>query len=235
MVAFPLIVKKIKNKERAKKAIIYSLVGLIAFFEIIVRFVYLMKRYHLHTPDMNGLGVVWIMLPKPWCAISCAVLIAAVFVKKKFFYNYASLSALLCAVIFFAYPGVGFNNQYIMFLNLYSIVTHALLLVTAITMITLKYTDFTYRGIWKTAVAFALTFIYGLVEIFVLKIQTDPMYFMPNGDIQAGILHISYRLYLFMYIAFIVIYVNAFYLVSDRKNVALVFRRIFHKEKNENQ
>ena len=71
-----------------------------------------------------------------------------------------------------------------------------------------------------------------MLEIFVLKIQSDPMYFMPNGDIQAGILNINYGLYLFMYIAFLALYVNVFYLVAEKRRVANVFRRIFRKAQN---
>ena len=217
--AFYYTVKASKNKDKAKRIIVYSLVGLIAFFEIMSRIVYIIKLYVLKTPDMQGLDMLWIIIPKPWCAVSCWVLIASVFVNKKFFYNYASLSALICSVIFFAYPGVGFNNQYILFDNLYSITTHALLLTTSITLITLKFTEFKYREIWKVGIAFAATFMYGLLQIYVLKTQLDPMYFMPNGDIQAGILKISYGLYLFLYIAFILVYVNAFYLIQDRESV----------------
>lgn len=219
ILAFYFIVKKSANKIKARNRILCTLTGLIAFFEIMIRFVYFMKLYYFHQPQMDGTGPVWILLPRPWCAISCWLLIACPFVKKSFFYNFASLSALLCSVIFFAYPGVGYNNQIILFENLYSIVTHALLLTTAITLIVLKFTDFRYKEIWKLAICFVLTFIYGLIQIYVLKVHHDPMYFMPDGDIQAGILKISYGLYLLLYCALIVVYVNAFHLIQDRKTV----------------
>ena len=132
-------------------------------------------------------------------------------------------------MIFFSYPGVGFNNKYILFDNLYSICTHALLLTTAITMIVLRFTEFKYREIWKLGICFLLTFVYGLVQIYFLKTITDPMYFMPNGDIQAGILHISHGLYLFLYITFLLVYINAFYLVEDRKNVKEFICRLLSK------
>ena len=96
-----------------------------------------------------ALDALWIIIPKPWCAVSCWLLIACVFVKKSWFYNFASLSALLCSVIFFSYPGVGYNNEHLLFENWYSILTHALLLTMSITLIVLKFTDFRYREIWK--------------------------------------------------------------------------------------
>lgn len=226
IIAFYFIVKKSENKERARKIIVYSLVCAILFFEIMIRIVYSVKLYVLHQECMNGVTALWIILPKPWCAIACWVLMASVVVNKPFFYNYASLSALLCSVIYFAYPGVGFNNEHLLFENWYSILTHALLLTTSITLVTLKFTEFKYKNIWKVAIAFALTYVYGLIEIFVLKVFADPMYFMPEGDIQAGILHISYGLYLFLYIALILIYVNAFYLIGDRENVKRFFSKI---------
>lgn len=230
IVSFHYIVKRAANQEKAKAAILYTLAGLIAFFEVMIRFVYFMKLYYFRHPSMAGTGVLWILIPKPWCAISCWLLIACVFVKKPFFYNFASLSGLLCAVIFFAYPGVGYNNEIILFENLYSIVTHALLLTMSITLIVLKATDFKYKHMGKLALCFALTFVYGLVQIFLLKTQEDPMYFMPNGDIQADILNISYGLYLFLYILLIVVYVNIFHLIGDKATVKKLFKKRSGKE-----
>jgi len=226
IVASHFIVKAAKDKEKTRHIILYTLTGAIAFFEVMIRFVYYMKLYYFHQPVMDGTGFWWILIPKPWCAIACWLLIACAFVKKSWFYNFASLSALLCSVIFFAYPGVGYNNEIILFENLYSIVTHALLLTTSITLIVLKFTNFVYREIWKVAVGFILTFAYGLLQIFVLKTQNDPMYFMPGGDIQAGILNIPYELYLALYTSVILVYVNSFYLVHGKESVKAFFRRL---------
>ena len=225
IIGFYYITKYARKPERAKKAIFYTLLGAIAFFEIMIRFVQCMKLYYFHQPCMDGITLIWIILPKPWCAISCWALIASAFVKKQFFYNYASLSALLCSVIFFIYPGVGYNNEYLLFENWYSILTHALLLTTSITMMVLKITDFKYREYWKLAVGFVLTFVYGLIEIYILKIQTDPLYFMPDGDIQADILHMNYGLYLFCYILLILVYTNIPYLIGDKAAVRQLFKK----------
>lgn len=225
IVGFYFLVKHVQNKELTKKIIVITLASLIFFFELTSRIVYFLMN-HL---ELGNFSVLWILLPKPWCAISCWVLMAAVVVNKRFFYNFASLSALLCSLVYFSYPGVGFNNEYILYFNLYSIVTHALLLITSITFIVLGFTKFEYKGIWKVAICFAATFLYAFFEIFVLKIERDPLYFMPNGDIQAGILRISYGLYLFLYITVMLIYINAFYLVQDRKNVKSFFAKILKK------
>ena len=225
IIVFNLIVKHSHNKDAAKKIIVYALVGAIAFFEIMIRFVRCVNLYYFHQQGMEGVTLLWIMLPRPWCAISCWALIASVFVKKTFFNNYASLSALLCSVIFFIYPGVGFNNVHLLFDNWYSILTHALLLTTSITLMTFKYADFKYKLLWKVAVCFLLTFGYAFIEVFVLHIHTDPLYFMPNGDIQAGILRISYGLYLFGYIALILIYINTAHMIGDKETVKKFFAR----------
>lgn len=224
IIIFRYAAKKAADPEKTKSRILCTLAGLIAFFEVMIRFVYFMKLYYFNYPEMAGTGALWILIPKPWCAVSCWLLIACVFVKKAFFYNFASLSGLLCAVIFFAYPGVGYNNEIILFENLYSIVTHALLLTMSITLIVLKVTDFRYKHMGKLAICFALTYIYGLIQVFWLKTQEDPMYFMPNGDIQADILNISYGLYLFLYILLIVVYVNAFHLIGDKAAVKAFFK-----------
>ncbi len=219
IMGFYYIVKYAKNRERAKKIILFSLVSAIAFFEIMIRFVHCVKLYVLHLPEMQGVTLLWIILPKPWCAVACWSLIASAFIKKPFFYNFASLSALLCSVIFFIYPGVGFNNEHLLFENWYSILTHALLLTTSITMMTLKYTEFKYREFWKVALGIVLVMVYALIEIYVLKIQTDPMYFMPGGDIQADILRLDYGVYLAGYISVILIYINVPYLIADKESV----------------
>lgn len=214
IVGLYFIVRYSKNKEKARKIIIIVLASLILFFEVMMRVV----RFHNYYNELTFRQAMWILLPRPWCAISCWALMISVLVDKKFFYNYASLSALLCAIMFFACPGVGFNNQIILFENLYSIVTHALLLIMSVSLITLKFADFRYKGIWKEAICFVVTVLYSLVMIYV-GFERDPMYFMPNGDIQAGILGISYGLYLPLYILFVLLYINAFYLVTERKTI----------------
>ena len=230
IVGFYFLVRHAKNKEKTRKVILYTLSGSVLFFEVTIRIVNLLKRFVFHIEDyVSDLSAFEILIPRPWCAISCWLLIACVFVNKKFFYNFASLSALLCSAIFFAYPGVGFNSQYLLFDNWYSILTHALLLTTSITLIVLKFTDFKYKDFWKVALGFIATFVYGFIEIFVFKSYGDPMYFMPNGDIQAGILKISYGLYLFLYITLIVVYVNVFYLIGDKANVKTFVQKVKEK------
>ena len=224
IVILTAIVKKSK-KENIKYIILYTLSALIIFFEICQRVVYFVRLYYFNVPDMQGLNAFWIMIPKPWCAVSCWLMIAAPFVNKKFFYNFSSISGLLCTLIFFAYPGVGFNNEYIMFSNLYSIVTHSLLLISSIYLITTNFTNFRYKEIWKIYICFCITFIYGLLEIFVFKTFNDPMYFMPNGDIQANILKISYPLYITLYIIVINIFINIFYLINDRKSILKLIKK----------
>ena len=233
IIGFSILVKHSSNKGRTKNTIVFSLVGAIAFFEVMIRFVQCVKLYHLHLPEMAGINMLWIILPKPWCAVSCWALIASAFIKKPFFYNYASLSAFLCSVVFFIYPGVGFNNVYLLFENWYSILTHALLLTTSITLITFKYTEFKYKELWKVATCFVLTFAYAFAEIFVLQIQTDPMYFMPNGDIQADILRIPYGLYLAGYIVVIFVYINTAYMIGDWETVKRFFAGIRRKRTQE--
>ncbi len=233
VVAFYFIVKYAKNKEKTRNIIIWTLALSIFFFELTSRALYAVKLYVLAQPEMAGLDGLWILMPKPWCAIACWALMASVLIKKDYFYNYASLSALLCSVIFFAYPGVGFNNENLLFFNWYSILTHALLLITSLSLIVLKFTSFEYKNFPKLSLCFGLTFLYGLLEIFVLDLHVDPMYFMPNGDIQANILKIDYALYLLLYILLIVTYINAFYLISDRKNVKAFFKKLKKTKSNQ--
>lgn len=215
-----------RNKsEKAKRIVLWVLAALILVFELTRRIVNLIKN-----TNWDATSVLYILLPRPWCAISCWATMISVLVNKKFFYNFASATSLICAIIFFAYPSVGFNNKYILFENLYSIATHSLILITSILLITLKFTKFEYKNIWKEAICFAVLLVYVFLEIYVLKIEGDPMYFMPNNDVM-DILSISYGAYLPLYILFMLVYLNAFYLIDDRKSVKSVFVR---KKKVEN-
>lgn len=203
-----------KKSVKARRIVLWVLVGLILLFEIARRIINFCKA----TGPFSAHDVLHILLPRPWCAISCWALIIATIFNKKFLYNFASITSLLCALIFFAYPGVGFNNKYILFENLYSIGTHSLILVVSILMITLKFAHFEYKNIWKESICFVVLLAYAFLEIYALKIESDPMYFMPNNDLQ-DILGISYGAFLPLYILFLLVYFNIFYLIGDRKTV----------------
>jgi len=209
IVALALIFRS-KNK-KAKEIVIFVLAMIILFLEITRR----VKNLILHGfGDVDQL--LYILLPRPWCAISCWMIISSVFVKKKFFYNITSITSLLCAVIFFAYPGAGFNDVYILFENVYSISTHALLLITSITMITLKAVDFKYvrekESMIYEMITLAGIFAYAFLEIYVLKVESDPLYFMPDNDVME-ILGVSHPIYIIIYILFLGLWVNSFYLI----------------------
>ena len=220
IIGIAFIYKYSKNKEKTRKIILFTLAGILLFFDIVIKFV----RFHNYWNQLTFKQVMWILLPRPWCAISGWSLILCGVVNKNFFYNYASTTALLCAIMFFICPGVGYNNKYILFDNLYSIVTHCVLLIMSISLITLRYADFRYtKHIWKEALALILTIIYAIIMI-ILKFESDPMYFMPNGDIQTGILGISYILYIILYVVFLLLYFNTFYIITERTKIKNIFK-----------
>lgn len=193
-----------KKDDRARRIVLWVLVGLILLFEIARRCINFAKM-----SDYNFTSIMHLLLPRPWCAISCWALIISAIVNKKSFYNFACISSLLCAIIFFAYPGVGFKSPYLGFDDLYSIATHCLLLITSISLITLKFTDFKFKDFWKVAVLYGLTLAYSFLEIYVLKIENDPMYFMPGNDVQE-IIGLSNQVYILVYAIFTIIYFNLF-------------------------
>ena len=45
IISFYFLVKKVENKDKARKIIIYTLASLILFFEVASRIVYFIKRY----------------------------------------------------------------------------------------------------------------------------------------------------------------------------------------------
>lgn len=202
-----------KKSEKTKRIFLLVITAVILFFEIARRIINFCKG-----ADFTVNSVLHILLPRPGCAISCWLVILAVIVNKKFFYNFASIISIICAVIFFAYPGVGFNNEYILFENLYSIITHSLFFTVAICFITLKFTDFKYKGAWKELICLAVMIVYVWLESQILKIESDPFYCLPGNDIQE-IVSLAYGAFITIYLIFVAIYFNIFYLIGDRKNI----------------
>ncbi len=213
-----LLSKKRVQDDKYRRLVILVLASLILFFEISRRIINLIKT---DTHTLNSLLTT--LLPRPWCAISCWMVIIAVFVNKKFFYNFASITSILCGLIFFAYPGAGFNHKYILFENLYSIATHSLFFITAILFITLKFTDFKFKGMWKELICLGGVYVYGAIETWILRIEGDPLYYLPNNEIME-IFGMEYLPFLIGYILFIAVFCLSFYLIQNRKTL---FKRCY--------
>ena len=209
-----------KDNLKAKRILLFVIAGIILFFELSRRAIFFFKNETYET-----IKVLKTLFPRPWCAISCWVCMIATVVNKKFFYNFASITSLLCALVFFAYPSVGFTNEYILFENLYSIVSHSCFLILALLFITLKFTDFKFKTMWKELICLGCVYVYGIFETFILKIEHDPLYCRDNNEIM-GIFGMSYGLYIFMYVAFITVFWLSYYLIQNRKT-------LFKKEKQE--
>ena len=214
VVASSLILKNKDNK--TKYTVLWALGVTLIIFGLTRRVVNFIKmeEYTLHN-------VLSTLLPRPGCAISCWLVIIALIVNKKFFYNFASMISFLCGLIFFAYPGAGFNNEILMFENVYSIVTHAVFFTMCICFITYGFTEFDYKNIYKEGICLAVLMIYVVLEMFVLKIEGDPFYFMPGNDV-ADILGMPQKLYAVLYVVFLSVYFNLFYLITKfaKKNKA---------------
>ncbi len=159
--------------------------------------------------------LLYVLLPRPWCAISCWFLIFTAFLKRKALYSFSSMNSLLCALIFFSYPSVGFNDRFILFENVYSIATHALLFISAVSIISLGLADFRIEKKFITfqGVMLALVYAYAFIEIFLLKVEPDPLYFMPNNDVQ-DFLGVGYGAYLVIYVLFLAFYFSVFFAIQ---------------------
>ena len=207
-----------RKSEKARKIVMWVMVGIILLFEITRRVKNLIAISISGGATLND--ILYILLPRPWCAISCWGLIIAAIFRKKYLFNIASIMALLCAIIFFAYPSAGFNNTLMEFENIYSITTHAMLLVTSISLITLRFTDFKYKSMWKDLICLAVIFVYACLEIWVLRISSDPLYFMPiAGNEVMEILGVGGALYVIIYTLSLIVFINIFYLINDYKTV----------------
>ena len=207
IVAFTFLFRS--KSVKTKKIVLWCFVAILILFEVTRRVINFSK-----TTDFSFQNVLYILLPRPWCAISVFLLFVSMCANKRFMYNFVSITGLVCAIAFFAYPGVGFNNQYILFENLYSIATHCLILICTILMITLRFTKFEFKTMYKELVVLACVLVYALFEIYVLKIEKDPMYFMPGNDI-IKILGLPYPVFLILYILVFALYFVSFYVVSE--------------------
>ncbi|MBQ3235807.1 MAG: hypothetical protein IJA97_06595 [Clostridia bacterium] len=209
-----------KNKnEKTRSSVVRILSACILFFELARRIINITKG---EIVDFHSF--LYVLVPRPWCAISCWLLIISGIFNKKSLWNFSAINALLCAVIFFAYPSAGFNDKHILFENLYSITTHALLLITSITILTLKIGDFRYKretfkdGFMKELIMLAVIFVYAVVELL-LDLSSDPLYFMPiEGNEVKEILGLGSVAYVILYTVFLCVWINAFYLIPMLKN-----------------
>ncbi len=198
-----------KSTRKSRENVIKVLAILVLIFEITRRIINISRG----ITDFDHL--LYVLLPRPWCAISCWFLIFTAFIKKPSLYNFTSANALLCALIFFSYPSVGFNDKYILFENVYSIGTHALLFISAVSSISLGLTNFekSKNNIVPSVIMLLSVFAYAFIEIFWLKVEPDPLYFMSGNDVQA-FLGVNYSSYLIIYVLFLSFYFSIFYIVQ---------------------
>ncbi len=198
------------KSDTARQTAIVVLAAVILLFEITRRVINLSRGY-----DWDWHYFWYVMLPRPWCAISCWMTVAAAITKKRFLYNFSAMNGLLCALVFFAYPSVGFNDRYILFENVYSISTHSLLLITSVLMMLFGLTDFSVKraNLLKETALLCGVYAYAFAEIFWLKIEPDPLFFMPNNQVQT-ILGLPYGWYLVVYAVFLAFYFTLFHIVQ---------------------
>lgn len=219
-----------KKDESTKRKVLIIIASILIFFEVVRRIV------NITNPiTFTKYNILWVLLPRPGCAISVWLVMLSPFINKKWFYNFASIISILCAVIFFAYPGAGFLNKYILFENLYSIVTHSLFFVGSFLIVTFKLAKFNYRDIKNELICLGGLVVYCVLEMFVLTknaagdpLETDPFYIRPSYTLPSGSKYVnevadivgikSYPLFLVLYLLFIALYFSAFYFFS-RKSV----------------
>lgn len=210
LLALIVMISTFRHKdEYIRRRILLVLAVMILVFEVARRVINLSRGFDSPT------SLAYILIPRPWCAISCWLTLIAVLAKKKYLYNFCTMNSLLCAIVFFAHPNVGFNHRVILFENLYSIATHGLLLLSSVSMMTLGFTDFRLdkTEIQKTLALLASVFAYAAAEIL-LGIESDPLMFLPGNDVQ-DFLGVNYPVFLAIYFCFLTVWFSSFYLVQN--------------------
>ena len=212
-----LLMRKRTKKSKRIFLSVYAL--LILFFEITRRII------HFQVFEVYDLSsFLSILLPRPGCAIACWLVMIAVAVNKKAMYNLAGIIAFLCGLAFFLHPGAGFHNEYILFENAYSIITHVLLFSSSVFFITLGFTDYNTKDLWQDVIGLATVFIYSLIEIFVIKIDSDPFFYMPQSQVRVA-LGMPYGVFLPLYILVIGTAIALFYFIPYIKKTISNKRR----------
>ena len=196
-----------RKSERVRYGVLLALASAIVLLGVVRRI-----NGFILADELTLQKALRILLPRPGCAISCWLVSIALIVRRRFFYNFSAIVGILCATIFFAYPSVGFTNELILFENLYSIVTHAFFLIISVCFITYGFTEFRLDGIYREGICLAVMLVYAFLEVYLLKIDPDPFYFLQDSEVQE-ILGISYGLYLPLYLVFISVYIGAFYFI----------------------
>lgn len=209
-----------KKSEKTKRIILFVIAGVLLYFELTRRIINI-----TNPKTFEKYNILWVMLPRPGCAISVWLILLSPIINKKWFYNIAGMVSILCGTIFFAYPGAGFTNKYILFENLYSIVTHSFMLIGAYLIVTLKLAKFNYKNIKWELVSLGTLIVYSLLEMFVLKknssgapLEADPFYALPGNEVQEIVGINNYAVFFTIYVLFILTYLSAFYLISALKN-----------------
>ena len=213
------LIALLRKKDETVRTRAIQLLALAIFVLEITRRVINLSRGN--TTDL--IGYLYLLLPRPWCAISCWMTMVTALTRKKVLYNFSAMNNLLCALVFFAYPSVGFNHNVILFENFYSITTHSLLLISSVSMMTLGLTDFRLKIRELVTVAALLCGVFGYATaLILLKIEKDPLYFMHGNDVQA-FLGTDYATFLVIYVGFLLFYFSVFYLVQN-------WRQLFRKK-----
>ena len=92
-------------------------------------------------------------------------------------------------------------------------------MISSVTSITLGFCDFRYKrgkflsdGAVVELISILAIYLYALFEI-IFGIESDPLYFAPESAI-ARVLGINYKIFLPLYILFVIFYFNLFYIFT---------------------
>jgi uncharacterized membrane protein YwaF len=188
--------------------VLYVLGSVLLFFEIASRIV----NFFI-TPDLNFEKIMKILLPMEMCSVMVWMFIIAIFAKKQLLYNFCTIGGLLATLAFLLFPAVGLNRTYMAFTCIYSVVSHMVGFVCAILLMTLGFTKFEMKKIWQVYLCFVIMFAWGVLLDLVIFPGSNYMYVLED-PLELG-LKFPYQI---LYLAIIIVYIFAFYLISCLKN-----------------
>ena len=192
-----------KKSQKTKQKLFYVFGWIFLTLEVLSRIVNLLTE-----ENFTFLKVLEILLPMHICSVMVWVFIIAIFSKNKTLINFSVIGGIIATIAFLLYPAVGLNRKFMSFTCLYSTISHMLGFVCCILLMTLRFSKFKIKEIYKIFICFAVMFLWGAILNNLIFPGADYMY-LRNDPLE---LNLPFH-YQWLYLIILVFYTLIFYLV----------------------
>lgn len=193
-----LVVFAKKMTEKQRRVLLWICFGILLAFEILHR-VYRIVNNH-----------AWYQfIPMHFSSLTVWIIMIAIIVKNKHFYNFSVICGLLASLAFLLHPATGFNAEVFRFDNYYSIMTHCVDFLFSVFVLACGYTQYKWKNFGVTGLCFSVIVVYSLLLNLVFFPGANYMYYIEN------ITTLPYIVFLLGYISIVLIYLLSFYIINS--------------------